>query len=383
MASSTGASDYNLREISTKDFSEILRTTIEYGCADDGAPAAVFVAGRRGSGKTFIAKDAIADSKCRELYLNISMCERTEISGFPNLLSAKEGLKYVSYMLPQYFEPLLEGNEPVVALFDEIDKCQSDLFGSLLEIFQFKSINGKKMSNLRAIVCTGNLQSEGGHRPALPLLDRTEKYLMTTQTGHWLDWCSTKKAKIHPSITAFIADHPDLLMGDVDNGDLYADPSPRGWHNFSKILAFGEESKWSTTTLINKAYGCVGKKAGIRYQAYFEHYQVLLPIAEKIMKGENVAEFEALDPSKKMVACMIVCSRLSRLLDAMHEKKEAKLPVQSKTVVKFLKDVDPEMALTSIRGQISLDRVIKADLLQSKDWNDLVGGMVNRINGKG
>lgn len=378
--SNSGVSDYNLREITTKDFSEILRTTIEYGCADDGAPAAVFVAGRRGSGKTFIAKDAIKDSGCDELYLNLSMCERTEISGFPNLLSANKGLKYVSYMLPQYFEPLFEGDKPVVALFDEIDKCQSDLFGSLLEIFQFKSVNSLRMKNLRAIICTGNLQQEGGHRPALPLLDRTEKYLMTTRVDHWLDWCSSKNARIHPSITAFISDHPDLLMGEVDNGDLYADPSPRGWHNYSKILAFGEERKWSVNTLIHKAFGCIGKAAGIRYEAYFTHYQVLLPIAEKIMKGENVAEFEDLHPSKKMVACMIVCSRLSRLFDVMHEKKE-KLPPQSKTVVKFLRDVDPEMALTSIRGQIGIDRVIKADLLQEKHWDDLIGGMVKKVNG--
>jgi hypothetical protein len=376
-------SDYNLRQISTKELSETFRTTIEYGCSDPEAPAAIFVVGRRGTGKTFIAKDEIAASAAQEITINISVSERVDLAGFPKLFTGDTNSKYVAYLLPEHFKLLMDGNKPVVALLDEVDKADSSLHGPLLEFVQMKAINGRRFPNLVCSIMTANLQAEGGHRPSLPLLDRAEGYLVEADVKNWLDWCgSNTKARIHPSITAFISDHSDELFSDVDAADeSYKSPSPRGWHNYSKILNFGEERKWSPNTLITKAAGCVGKKAGIRYEAYFTHYQVLCPLAEKIMKGENVPEYDALDPSKKMVACMIVCSRLARLLDIMAEKKE-KLPPQSKTVVKFLKDVDPEMALTSIRGQISINRVIASNLLNEKHWDDLVGGMVKKINGK-
>lgn len=365
------ASDFNLTKISTKELSDNLRATIDFG-------GNIVLIARRGAGKTTIAKDSIKEAGYRELYLNLSVQERPDIGGYPNFFAPQQaGNKYVDYMMPAFYKMLIEGDKPVVALLDEVDKAESSLWAPLLEFTQFKTMNGRPLPNLKAVIMTANFQSEGGARPSLPLLDRAEKYIIEASHHHWLDWAA-KSGQIHPSITAFISDHPEELFGDVDPGDVYADPSPRGWHNASKILNFGEEKRWPHKILTNKVAGCIGKKTGIKYSSYFNHYQILLPIVERIMKGEKVKDFNNLEQGKQMVSSMIVCSRLSRLLD---EKKNKEMPKETDYVANFLKGVDPEMALISVRSQIGLERVVTSGLDEEKMWDEILMEIARRING--
>jgi hypothetical protein len=365
------ASDFNLQKLNTKELSDNLRATIDFG-------GNVVLIARRGSGKTTIAKQCIKESGCKEMYMNLSVMERCDF-GYPDFGAPARGEKYVSYLFPAIFKPLIEGNTPVVALLDEVDKAESSLLAPILEFTQFHTMNGVALPNLRAVIMTGNLQAEGGQRPTLPLLDRAEKFLVEASHHHWLDWAA-KTGRIHPSITAYISDHPEDLFGDVDPGDVYADPSPRGWENSSKLLYCGEEKHWGHRILTNKVAGCIGKKTGIKYSSYFEHYTILLPIIEKIMKGDEIKDFHNLEQSRQMVACMIVCSRLSRILDDM-KPSQKELPKVSTTVGKFLSNVDPEMALISIRSQIGLNRAVETGLDETPIFDKLLRDVAKRING--
>lgn len=375
------ASDYNLTKISTKELSENLRATIEFG-------GNVFILAARGSGKTTIAKDVIRECGYREVMFNLSTKERCDF-GYPNFFAAQSGKNnYINFMFPEVLRPLMEGNEQAVLVLDELDKSDPSVWGPLLELTQFHTLDGKLFPNLKAVVMTGNFSVESGQRPCLPLLDRAEKYLVEASHHHWLDWAS-KSGQIHPSITAFIADHPDELFGDVDPGDVYADPSPRGWHNASKLLNFGESKKWSHKILTNKVSGCVGKKTGIKYSSYFDHYQILLPIIEKIMKGEEVKGFGNLEQSKQMVSSMIVCSRLARMLDEMMEKHkgckseelQAFIPREADYVGNFLNNIDPEMSLISVRSQIGLERMLDSSLDENPKFDVILRSIAKRING--
>lgn len=374
-------SDFNLHKTSTKDLEEHISRTIDFG-------GNMMVVGRRGSGKTTIAKDIIEKSGYREVYLNLSVMERPDIGGFPNFHSKSER-KFIEFLLPDWYEPLIEGNQPCVALLDEVDKVESSLNAPLLELSQFRTMNGRKLNNLKAVIMTGNLQSEGGQRPSLPLLDRAEKYLMEPNYRQWLDWASRYKSDadgggIHASITAYISDHPDDLFGDVDPGDVYADPSPRGWHNASKIINFGEKKGWSHDLISHKVAGCIGKKTGVKYQAYFDHYQQILPVVEKIMAGEKADKFDAFNPSQKIVACMIACARSARILDERKDNKKDKnepLPGNVASVGKFLsKNADPEMILISLRSQIGLQRVIDHSMDDNEYWDKILKDIAQRIN---
>src|ERR1700733_6151152 len=129
----TMTSDYNLTTINSKELMENLRASIEFG-------SNMFVLGRRGSSKTWCAKQAIKDMGHKEIYLNLSTLERVDLSGFPNLFGAKEE-DYVSFKMPNYFKDLMEGDRPCTILFDEIDKVDASVVAPLLELVQFHTIN--------------------------------------------------------------------------------------------------------------------------------------------------------------------------------------------------------------------------------------------------
>lgn len=359
-------SDFNLQKLNTKEFGAHVAATIQMG-----GNLAVF--GRRGCGKTTIAKYEVEKSKCRELYINLSVMERTDLGGYPKIMG-KSADKYVDFLMPKMYEPLIEGNKPVCVILDELDKSDPSLWAPLLEIVQFRSINHMPLPNLHAIIMTGNLISEGGSRPSLPLLDRSEKFLLEADSTLWLNWAGSM-GHIHPSITAYINDHPNDLFGAVDPEDRYADASPRGWERASNIVKMGEENGWSSTLLNAKVSGCVGKAVGLKYAFYFQYYIELMPLIDKIFAGENVKdEYNALEPTKKLVACMIVCARFANMLDQAKVDDEGKrtLPKCYKHIGTFLSKAGQENALISIRSQIQLDRIIRNQLDEIEYWKQMM-----------
>lgn len=364
-------SDFNLEKLNTKELSEHVGGSIQIG-----ENIAVF--GRRGTGKTEISKQEIKKAGFHEVYINLSVMERVDLGGYPDIMgkpisSEEKRRRFVDFLLPQFYQPMVEGTKKVVCLLDEVDKADPSLWAPLLELTQFRSINGRVLENLWANIMTGNLISEGGARPSLPLLDRAEKYLVEADATSWLEWAG-KSGHIHPSITAYITDHPKDLFGAVDPEDRYADPSPRGWFRASQILYKGEERGWSAGMLNKKVCGCVGKDAGIKYSNYYEHYQQLLPMIEDIYQGKDVAHrYNTLEPTKKLVACMITCARLATQLDQASEN----VPPQSiKHVGKFLQKVSYENVLVAVRSQIQIDRLVKFNLDEHPDWEHVL----NKIN---
>lgn len=365
------SSDFNLEKLNTKELSEHVAATIQID-------ETIAIFGRRGTGKTEISKQEIAKAGCHEVYINLSVLERVDLGGYPDIMGRNAAIKeaqrkFVEFLLPMFYEPMLEGNRKVVALLDEVDKADPSLWAPLLELTQFRSINHRKLPNLAAIIMTGNLISEGGNRPSLPLLDRAEKYLVEADATSWLEWAG-KSGHIHPSITAYITDHPKDLFGAVDPEDRYADPSPRGWARASAILYKGEEKGWNPALLNKKVCGCVGKDAGIKYSNYYEHYQQLLPMIDDIYQGRDVSsKYNTLEPTKKLVACMITCARLATQLD---QANEGEAPVSVKHVGKFLQKVSYENVLVAVRSQIQIDRLVKFNLDEHPEWEQVL----NKIN---
>jgi len=364
-------SDFNLEKLNTKDLSEHVASTIQVG-----SNIAIF--GRRGTGKTEISKQEIKKSGAVEVYLNLSVMERVDMGGYPDIMSSASKKKFVDFLMPQFYEAMLDGDRPVVALLDEVDKADPSLWAPLLEFTQFHSINGRKLTQLQAVIMTGNLISEGGSRPSLPLLDRAEKYLVEADASSWLEWAG-KGGHIHPSITAYITDYPKDLFGAVDPEDRYADPSPRGWAGASELLYRGEDLGWSTSLLNKKVSGRVGKDAGIKYSNYYEHYQQLLPMIEDIYQGKDVStRYNTLEPTKKLVACMITCARLATQLDQSSDNHP---PAAIHHVGKFLQKVSYENVLVAVRSQIQIDRLVKFSLDEHPEWEQVLSKINKSVDG--
>lgn len=368
MSQTQTASDFNLQKVNTKELTQNLAASIEFG-------GAVYVAGQRGNGKTTIAKQVIKATGKREVYMNASTFDRADMSGYPQLLGSESKDHYVQFLLPEYYRPLIDGDQPCVALLDEVDKADPSILAPLLEFVQFRTINGRPLPNLQSVIMTGNLISEGGNRPPLPLLDRAEKFLVEASLQHWLEW-GAATGEIHPSVAAYLTDHPDDLMGDVDIGDNFSSASPRGWHNSSRMIRFGEEHRWGPELFKTKVGSYVGKKIGVKYASYFDHYVVLLPIVEQVMEGKIPAEFSRLEPTKQMVACMIVCARISAEIDKLKPGEKSRT---MNVVGKFLQRVDPEMALIAIRSQIGLKKLMSVKFQEYPEFDSVVEHLRKRL----
>lgn len=359
----TYTSDFNMQRLSTTELAENISATIRFG-------GNIGIFGLRGSGKTVISKQCIKESGFHELYLNLSVLERVDLGGYPNIMSGGNS-EYISFFLPEFYRKLTSGNQKVVALLDEVDKADPSLWAPLLEFTQFHSVNGRPLPNLQAIIMTGNLVSEGGSRPSLPLLDRAEKYLIDSDTSSWLNWAG-KEGKIHPSVTSYLHDHPKDLFGNPDPEDRYADPSPRSWERASQILQMGEEFGWNSDLLLKKVCGSVGKEVGMKYSHYYEHYQLLLPKVEKVFKGKDIAdEYKALEPTKQLVCTMIVCARMAKMMDDRKDDTKAEFK-ELDYVAKFLAHVASEQVLIGVRSQINFQRLISWDLNAHPTWKPVL-----------
>ncbi len=372
------ASDFNLEKLNTKQLSKHIRASLQAG-----SNVAVF--GRRGLGKTQISKQVIKELGFHEEYINLSVFERTDIAGYPDMFSSNKDReeRFINFILPRMYEKMIHGSKKVIAVLDEVDKADPSLWAPLLEFTQFRSINGRDLPNLHAVVMTGNLISEGGSRPSLPLLDRTEKYLVETNADVWLDWAS-QTGSIHPSVYQYITDHPTQLFGPVDANDNYADPSPRGWHNASNVVKFGEENGWDDHLINEKVSGYVGRVAGLDYKMYFTNYRVLLPLVDAIFKGQDYKDsWNKLTPTEKLYAGAIACGRLASILDASSPTNPSKEVEHAlKMVGIFLYQAGQENTMLNVRHQITIQRLAKWKLMKHPDWQMTLESVIAEVQTK-
>ena len=102
----------------------------------------LFLFGRRGIGKSHIAMQAAQACKLKINYINLSVIERPDLAGYPNLNDIND---VVSFKSPSFLPLLKDKAKPdSILLFDEVDKAPPEITAPLLEILQFR---GKSTAN--------------------------------------------------------------------------------------------------------------------------------------------------------------------------------------------------------------------------------------------
>lgn len=353
----------NLKTISTSKLSNHIDASIAMG-----GNIAVF--GRRGSGKTEISKQRIQNSGCIEVYMNLSVMERPDLGGYPNFGHSKGDGDFLSFLLPQFYKLMITGDTKVVALLDEVDKADPSLWAPLLEFTQFKSINGQKFKNLKSVIMTGNLISEGGAKPSPPLLDRTEKYIVEPDFKGWKTWA--KGAGVHDSVIEYLTNHPSHLFGATDPGERYADPSPRGWNQVSNILKTGESLNWDIDMVSEKVSGSVGLTHGEKFAEYYEHYHGLNPLISGVFSGASakilVKKYNDLPVTKRVSVAIMVCQRMASEIDDSAKN----LSDTFDNVGNFLNEIDMENAFVAINKYLTRSRLAKCDAPNNAIWRKLL-----------
>jgi hypothetical protein len=330
----------------------------------------LFLFGRRGVGKTQIAFQAAKACNLKVNYINLSVIERPDLAGYPDMTSPGDVINFKS---PAFLPKLLEDAKPdSIILFDEVDKAPPEVTAPLLEILQFKCINNKPI-NVASCILTGNLVNEGAYSNLIStaLLDRGAKYILAFNFGKWVDWA--KANSVNDIILGFLRSHPEFACGKVEDS-CYASPSPRGWTLASDALSKAREFKLvdieSVTQIIS---GFVGDEAGLRFKIWYEHYRKFEPFIHSLIEsGTMTIDFNKLAPTERVVFVISACYYAKQKLFAESPKSRTRF-VYLENLCKFFTayQVDRELQVIGLYNSFDFNMIAKHKLYSCKEFFDL------------
>jgi len=117
----------------------------------------VLFVGKHGVGKTTTVLNAFNEAKLKWLYFSGSTLDPwVDFIGVPKEQKDENGNVYLDLVRPKHFQ-----NDEVEAIFiDELNRSHKKVRNAVLELIQFKSINGKKFPHLRIVWAAINPDNE-------------------------------------------------------------------------------------------------------------------------------------------------------------------------------------------------------------------------------
>lgn len=342
----------------------------------------LFLFGRRGTGKTEIIIQSAKECNVKVNYINLSVIERPDLAGYPNMTSSDD---VVTFKSPSFLPSLLCNQvSDSIILFDEVDKASPEVTAPLLEILQFRRINGKSINALSCIL-TGNLANEGAYTNLIStaLLDRGAKYTLSFNFEKWVDWA--KSHGVHDLIMGFLRSNPEFACGKVDDS-CYASPSPRGWTLASESLIKARELKIvDIETVTQIISGFVGAEAGLRFKIWYAHYRRFEPyVTSLIDSGHTTLNYQELTPTEQLIFVIAVCYQAKQkvFLDLLKSKNRFS---SLENLCKFLVNnkVDYEVQVMGLYNSFDFDSVIKNKLYECKPFFELFNKIGENVTIRG
>jgi hypothetical protein len=335
----------------------------------------MFLFGLKGTGKTSIFAQAIEQSNYEAININLSVIERSDLCGYPNLFDSGDTL---SFKAPSFLPRLKDKKKAsYVIVFDEVDKCSPDITAPLLEILQFKKINDQPL-NIVSCLLTGNLMNEGAYSNQIStaLLDRGAKYILNFDFNKWMIWA--QKNNIHDLILAFLLTNQDCAV-DKSNNTFYASPSPRGWSQASDALHRLKISKITQIENITIILsGFVGAEAATKFRIWYENFREHEPMAlSVILTGKTNFKFLELPKTKQLVFIVSACYLAKQeIIDSKNKNKCQYLENLCKFFAEF--KIDDETQLLAISSAFNVEIITKYNLHNCKVFFELF----QRLNNK-
>lgn len=108
----------------------------------------VLFIGKHGVGKTHSIIDAFNRNKLNWLYFSASTLDPfVDLIGVPKEVVDEDGNRYLDLIRPK----ALQNDEVEAIIFDEYNRSKPKVRNAVMELIQFKSINGKKFNNLKVV----------------------------------------------------------------------------------------------------------------------------------------------------------------------------------------------------------------------------------------
>jgi hypothetical protein len=255
---------------------------------------------------------------------------------------------------------LIKEDMPTVFLIDEVDKAATETTATLLELLQFRSINGRKL-NIRSAILTGNLPDEHAHTNQIShaISKRCQSYRLGLDFNIWREWAY--KNGINDHIIQFLSNKPELLHQKATDGDntAYALPSPRTWTDGAKALDLFERDPVFQSMSEEKALefkmailaGSVGESAAANFRSWFQTYRRFDPLIQDLVISGKHPDISSASAQDILVMAISACSRVYAELKPNNKRL---FPV-TRNVYSWIGTLTPEAQMGAVRISFGQD----------------------------
>lgn len=347
----------NVLEVDQGDLMDLLRYTIRTG-------KNIMTFGPAGIGKTEMAMQASENEEFKFVYLNLSVLEAPDMVGLP---MEKDGRTV--YAPPDTIPVWDESQKKIVLLVDEVDKAKPELQNPMLELFQFRAMNGRRM-NIHAVIATGNLPDENAHSQPVShaLTNRCMVYKVIHQFEPWHAWAVA--SGVNPLIIGFLSKNSELLLKPPPDGDptAYCHPTPRAWTMAAKDLDDSSKSGLDFQTRL--VAGRVGTAAAVQFKVWLEHFRHIEPLVNELVQSGKHPHIAEMDLTRQFVCALSAMNAVAqecRKIPSGKERDEQKKKINKivDNVFGWINELPTEFQIGSIKNTIVMDWVTTWELTKN------------------
>jgi hypothetical protein len=327
--------------------------------------------GPAGCGKTEMAIQACSDESIDYVYLNLSVLEAPDLMGLPMI---DNETKTTTYAIPEML-PRRDSGKPKVLLVDEVDKAKPELQNPCLELFQFRSINGRPL-NIKAVIATGNLPDEGAFSQPMShaLTNRCSVFRVGCAFEPWHQWAVD--SGINNLVVGFLSKNPEYLLQPAPEGDetAYCHPSPRAWSLAARDLDGTLDAKDATNDVDFQTLliaGRVGQGAAVKFRVWLEHYRHVDPIIDALSRNGTKPDLSNMTIDRQLVCALGAVGRMMTATRTEHKTKDAhKKEVHRVTenVMNWINDLPSEFCIAAVKSTLSMKVIQDFELTKIKPF---------------
>lgn len=325
--------------------------------------------GASGIGKTEMAEQACALEGYEFIYLNLSVLESPDFVGLP-FISREEKLPRSEYALPRMLPPKDSLEKKVILLVDEADKAKPELQNPMLELFQFRTINGTPL-DVHGVVATGNLPDENAFSEPMShaLMNRCSIYCVTHAYEPWRKWAVN--SGVNPLIVSFLGQNPELLLKPPPDGDdtAYCHPSPRSWSKSGKDLdSYTGGDVAFQTTLVS---GRVGQTAALSFRVWLEHYRHIAPQIAALVDSGKKPNLESATLDRVFVSAIAAVESITSACRNDISKNDLKrIHAITQNVMSWIITLPSEVQIGALKSTLSMEMITEFELTKVKPFMD-------------
>lgn len=320
------AAKLNMREITMKDFKNLIKTMIEF---EQFQP--ILCLGKSGIGKTEAIIQTAKEMGIGYKELRLINYTETDLIGIPTIEKSDSG-KLVTKWAQMGRLPEAENDGEVgILVLDEVTSATRTVRAAAYQLMDSsRSVGDYHLPEKWIIVALGNGPEDGGAFEGLEaaFLSRAKCMRVDPNLDSWMNWAL--QAGVNPAVTGFVNfDRTKLWDLDLEaEHGAEAYPCPRTWNSLSELLNKAEAKRGGSTldnaTVLMYASICVGERTGQEFAAFYQYTEKTINV-DDILNGKADTNVRGIDRQVIHLQTQTVIAAVAEVL------KNSKIPNSRET----------------------------------------------------